>query len=91
MLAGRDVFVLMATGSGKSISFQLPPVTLRDSGVQAWSLVICPLISLAEDQVAELNAIGIPVSEITLIRQTRHMMMMVSEWQGSLDEVGLIA
>jgi len=64
-VAGRDVFVLMATGSGKSLSYQLPPVMLRDTGVQAWSLVICPLISLAEDQVAELNAIGIPVSDVT--------------------------
>lgn len=63
VLAGKDVFVLMATGSGKSLSYQLPPVVLRDYHNEcAWSLVISPLISLAEDQVAELNAIGIPVS-----------------------------
>jgi superfamily II DNA helicase RecQ len=65
VLAGKDVFVLMATGSGKSLSYQLPPVLLQDNNVQAWSLVICPLISLAEDQVAELNAIGIPVRDVS--------------------------
>ena len=61
MLDGRDAFVVMATGCGKSLSYQLPPVLLSDNGIPAWSLVICPLVSLAEDQVAQLNAIGIVV------------------------------
>jgi len=64
ILSGKDVFVLMATGSGKSLSYQLPPVLLRDYNIKSWSLVICPLISLAEDQVAELNAIGIPAAMV---------------------------
>lgn len=57
---GQDVFVIASTGSGKSISYQLPPVAYCDCGVLSFSLVICPLISLMEDQVANLNAIGVP-------------------------------
>jgi superfamily II DNA helicase RecQ len=100
LLSGRDAFALMATGSGKSLAFQLPPVLLRDcvsgvgsssssssssssmsvsvngsvnkSAARAWSLVICPLISLAEDQVAELNAIGVPVSKVHVTYSHTH-------------------
>ena len=56
---GRDVFVVASTGSGKSLCYQLPPVTFNDIGIPSFSVVICPLISLMEDQVAHLNAMGI--------------------------------
>lgn len=57
VLAGRDVFVLMATGEGKSLCFQLPAL-LRD-GV---TLVVSPLIALMEDQVAGLRARRLPAT-----------------------------
>ena len=44
--AGRDVVVVLATGSGKSVCYQLPPV--HESKVV---MVISPLISLMQDQV----------------------------------------
>src|SRR5579885_2048748 len=55
VLEGRDVLAVMATGSGKSLCYQLPAVAAGKR-----FLVISPLISLMNDQVAKLNLLGIP-------------------------------
>uniref|UniRef100_A0A8C5REL9 DNA 3'-5' helicase n=1 Tax=Laticauda laticaudata TaxID=8630 RepID=A0A8C5REL9_LATLA len=51
----RDNLVVMATGYGKSLCFQFPPVCTGGTGV-----VISPLISLMEDQVLQLKMSGVP-------------------------------
>lgn len=55
VIAGQDALVIMPTGGGKSLCFQLPAL-LRD-GV---TLVVSPLIALMKDQVDALRARGIP-------------------------------
>ncbi|XP_004512366.1 ATP-dependent DNA helicase Q-like 2 [Cicer arietinum] len=60
IMSGRDVLVIMAAGGGKSLCYQLPAV-LRD-GV---ALVVSPLLSLIQDQVMGLTALGIPAHMLT--------------------------
>jgi len=57
VLSGRNLLVVMPTGSGKSLLYQLP--ALMGEGL---TLVVSPLISLMKDQVDDLTRQGIPAT-----------------------------
>jgi RecQ family ATP-dependent DNA helicase len=56
---GRDLLLVMPTGFGKSLCYQLPAIALGGT-----ALVISPLIALMEDQAAKLATLGLRVGRI---------------------------
>ncbi len=58
-LCGRDSLVVLATGSGKSLCYQVPPAVRGGTDI-----VVSPLISLMKDQVDDLVACGYPAAAL---------------------------
>lgn len=59
VVSGRDVLLVMPTGAGKSLCYQLPTIVRGGTG-----LVVSPLIALMEDQSAKLRAMGFAAARI---------------------------
>ncbi len=54
LLKGKDAFVIMPTGAGKSLCYQLPAIVQEGTAI-----VVSPLIALMKNQVDQMNAVGI--------------------------------
>jgi ATP-dependent DNA helicase RecQ len=66
VLDGRDTLVVMPTGAGKSLIYQLPALHLP-----GLTLVVSPLIALMKDQTDKLEALGVEASTINSSLTTR--------------------
>uniref|UniRef100_A0A1I8H5J3 ATP-dependent DNA helicase n=1 Tax=Macrostomum lignano TaxID=282301 RepID=A0A1I8H5J3_9PLAT len=59
-MSGRDCLLVMPTGAGKSLCYQLPALLSR-----GLTLCVSPLVSLMEDQVMALDRIGVPAVQLS--------------------------
>lgn len=81
LIGGQDVLVLMPTGGGKSLCYQIP--ALVREGV---AIVVSPLISLMEDQVAALQLLGIAAAYYNSSLNTKEAKRVLSQLHaGKLD------
>jgi DNA topoisomerase-3 len=77
LLAGEDVLLVMPTGAGKSLCYQLPGIARAGC-----TLVISPLIALMEDQVARLRAQGLRAERIHSGRDRVESNQVMRAYQG---------
>lgn len=74
VMSGRDSVVVLPTGGGKSLCFQIPALCLPGTAV-----VVSPLISLMKDQVDALSACGIPAAFLNSSLTSAERRMVISE------------
>ncbi len=83
VIAGRNAFVLMPTGSGKSLCYQIPALCRDGVGI-----IISPLIALMQDQVAALQQLGIRAAAINSSMTGQHISQTISAIRnGTVDMV----
>ncbi len=81
VISGGDAFVLMPTGSGKSLCYQIPALC-RDG----LAIIVSPLIALMQDQIAALDQLGIKAGAINSSMDSHQVAQMREQMlSGALD------
>ena len=66
VLDGRNTFVIMPTGGGKSMCYQLPAILLNGTAI-----IVSPLIALMKNQVDAIRHVTVPLASSASRRQSR--------------------
>ena len=83
VISGQSCCVLMPTGSGKSLCYQIPALCLKGTGV-----IVSPLIALMQDQVTALKELGVKAAAIhSALEHTQLQETMEDLRSGNLDLV----
>ncbi len=77
LVTGQSVLLVMPTGAGKSICYQVPGLALGGT-----TLVISPLIALMEDQVASLRARGLSAAALHTGTPKAEIRVIANAWSG---------
>jgi ATP-dependent DNA helicase RecQ len=81
VVAGGDALVLMPTGGGKSLCYQIPAIVRKGTGV-----VVSPLIALMQDQVDAMRALGVRAGFLNSTQDPDERRMVEAEFlAGELD------
>ncbi len=81
LMAGQDALVLMPTGGGKSLCYQLPSLLMNGVGV-----VVSPLIALMQDQVNALHQLGVRAAYLNSTLSHEQVLQIEQQLQsGTLD------
>lgn len=81
VVAGNNAFVLMPTGSGKSLCYQIPSLCREGVGI-----VVSPLIALMQDQISAMEQLGISAGAINSSMSPQEVMDVKSKLKaGELD------
>ncbi|XP_069718358.1 ATP-dependent DNA helicase Q1 isoform X2 [Phaenicophaeus curvirostris] len=84
-MAGEDIFLVMPTGGGKSLCYQLPAVCS-----DGFTLVICPLISLMEDQLMVLEQLGVSATLLNASSSKEHVKWVHTEMLNRNSQLKLV-